>query len=80
MKEKYSKFVALVECLNGLRGQLYTNPRFIFEFIDSHMYIYGSAVDVVELYSLLRSNCEDYILCINHDDRGVFLTVFLIDA
>ena len=75
MEEKFSKFVALIESLNALKGKIGKEPRFKYEFVGSRMYICGWSVDISMLFSLLWSNCDGYAIYLDRDDDGTYIEV-----
>lgn len=78
MKEKYSKFVALVDNLNAIHGDISKEPRFNYEFVASRMYIYGLPVCISLLFSLLWSSCDGYCVYIGHNDKGEYVEILSI--
>lgn len=75
MEEKFSKFVALIESLNAIKGEISKEPRFNYEFVGSRMYICGFAVDISVLFSLLWSYCDGYAIYLDRDDNGTYIEI-----
>lgn len=78
MEEKFSKFVTLIKCMNDLYGVISEKPRFTFEFVDSHMFIYGLNMDLAMLYSLLWPSCIDFALYLDRNDKGNYIEVYFL--
>lgn len=75
MKEKFSKLIQVLECLNALHGSISKKTRFRFEFVGSRLFVYGLLVELCQLYALLWASCEHYSFFMGSNDKGDYIEV-----
>lgn len=68
MKEKFQKVINLINALNDIERGIGSSPFFEYRVVNGEFRVYGLTAELAQLFSLLWSNVNDYVVYMCVDD------------